>query len=74
VKLLGVERFFEGITYCDYAQAEKEGKLMAKPHRDMFWKAMKEAGARKVDDCYFVGKYLCVHKWNAVFFRGDCAC
>jgi pyrimidine and pyridine-specific 5'-nucleotidase len=57
VRLLGVEDFFEGITYCDYAQAEKEGKLLAKPHRDMFLKAMKEAGVSKVEDCYFIGEY-----------------
>jgi pyrimidine and pyridine-specific 5'-nucleotidase len=52
VKLLGVENFFEGITYCDY-NAEK---LLAKPHKDMFLKAMRDAGVESVKDCYFVGK------------------
>jgi pyrimidine and pyridine-specific 5'-nucleotidase len=52
VKLLGVDKFFEGLTYCDYA-AEK---LVAKPHKDMFMKAMREAGVESVNDCYFVGK------------------
>ncbi|KAF2429450.1 pyrimidine 5-nucleotidase [Tothia fuscella] len=50
VKLLGVERFFEGITYCDYNQE----KLLAKPHKDMYLKAMRDAGAESVGDCYFV--------------------
>jgi len=52
VKLLGVEQFFEGITYCDYAA--KDGKLLAKPHKAMFLKAMKEAGVERMQDCYFV--------------------
>ena len=56
VKLLGVDHLFEGITYCDYATGD--GKLIAKPHHDMFRKAMKESGAERVEDCYFVGKDL----------------
>ena len=40
VSLLGVERFFEGLTYCDYTQQP----LVAKPHDDMFEKAEMEAG------------------------------
>lgn len=52
VKLLGLEKFFEGITYCDYG-AEK---LLAKPHKDMFSKAMREAGVENTKDCYFVGE------------------
>ncbi|KAF2101659.1 pyrimidine 5-nucleotidase [Rhizodiscina lignyota] len=50
VKLLGVEDLFEGITFCDYA-AET---LVCKPHKDMFERAMKEAGVKDVHDCYFV--------------------
>ena len=50
VKLLGVEDCFEGITYCDYA-AEV---LLAKPHKEMFDKAEKEAGAKSREECYFV--------------------
>jgi pyrimidine and pyridine-specific 5'-nucleotidase len=52
VRLLGVDKFFEGLTYCDYA-AEK---LLAKPHKDMFMKAMRDAGVESVSDCYFVGE------------------
>jgi pyrimidine and pyridine-specific 5'-nucleotidase len=52
VKLLGVDHFFEGLTYCNYA-AEK---LLAKPHKDMFMKAMREAGVESVSDCFFVGE------------------
>lgn len=51
VSLLGVDDCFDGITFCDYG-AER---LLCKPHRDMFEKAMKEAGASSVNDCYFVG-------------------
>jgi pyrimidine and pyridine-specific 5'-nucleotidase len=54
VKLLGLDDLFEGITYCNYAA--EDGKLIAKPHQDMFQKAMKESGAQSVEDCYFVGK------------------
>ncbi|KAK4970485.1 putative suppressor of disruption of TFIIS [Elasticomyces elasticus] len=50
VKLLKVEDLFEGITYCDYG-AEK---LLCKPHKEMFLKAEKEAGARSPQDCFFV--------------------
>ncbi|KAI4739941.1 pyrimidine 5-nucleotidase [Aureobasidium sp. EXF-12298] len=50
VKLLGVEDMFEGITYCDYSAA----KFLCKPSPDMFKKAMVEAGATSVEDCYFV--------------------
>jgi len=57
VKLLGVEQFFEGITYCDYAAGKENGMLLAKPHRDMFLKAMKEAGVDEMTECYFVGEW-----------------
>jgi pyrimidine and pyridine-specific 5'-nucleotidase len=52
VQLLGIEDLFEGLTYCDYS-AER---LVAKPHKEMFMKAMKNAGAKSVNNCYFVGK------------------
>lgn len=55
VRLLGVEQFFEGITYCDYEEAETKGRLLAKPERGMWEKAMREAGVEEVEDCYFVG-------------------
>ncbi|KAG8528484.1 uncharacterized protein KY384_007402 [Bacidia gigantensis] len=54
IKILGLESVFEGITYCDYAQVP----LVAKPHREMFEKAEREAGVSVGDgrrgDCYFV--------------------
>lgn len=51
VKLLQVEDCFEGITYCDYGAKE----FVCKPHKNMYLKAMKDAGVEKVEDCYFVG-------------------
>ncbi|KAI1807140.1 pyrimidine 5-nucleotidase [Daldinia bambusicola] len=50
VRLLGIEDLFEGLTYCDYSQIP----IICKPHKDMFAKAMKEAGVDRVEDCYFV--------------------
>ncbi|EAA32593.1 pyrimidine 5-nucleotidase [Neurospora crassa] len=51
VKLLEIEDFFEGITYCDYSQTP----LICKPHEDMFKKAMREADVvDRWGDCYFV--------------------
>ena len=40
VQLLGVEDFFEGLTYCDYTKQP----LLAKPADEMFEKAEREAG------------------------------
>ena len=50
VKLLDIEDQFEGITYCDYG-AEK---LLCKPAREMFVKAMRESGATDPRECYYV--------------------
>ena len=50
VRLLGVEDCFEGVTYCDYAAKV----LLAKPHKEMFDKAEREAGATLGKECYFV--------------------
>lgn len=50
VKLLEVDDLFEGITYCDYG-AEK---FICKPNKEMYAKAMKEAGVAAMSDCYFV--------------------
>ena len=56
VTLLGVEEFFEGVTFCDYRVLP----LVAKPHTEMFEKAEREAGAYASGegggkrDCYFV--------------------
>ncbi|KIW08970.1 pyrimidine 5'-nucleotidase, variant [Verruconis gallopava] len=52
VRLLGVEKYFEGLTYCDYAAPE--GRIIAKPSREMFAKAMREAGVEDMKDCFFV--------------------
>ncbi|KAK2807863.1 hypothetical protein FQN50_005252 [Emmonsiellopsis sp. PD_5] len=73
VKLLGVEDLFEGVTYCDYAAAER---LVCKPHRDMFEKAEREAGAGAQRDggCFFVDDsgLNCTHAqargWETVHF------
>lgn len=50
VRLLGVEDLFEGVTYCDYAAKV----LLAKPHKEMYDKAEREAGAMSREECYFV--------------------
>lgn len=54
VRLLGIDDLFNGLTYCDYAQFP----FMCKPAKEMFRKAMQEAGVDKPEDCYFVGKLL----------------
>ncbi|KAF1992445.1 pyrimidine 5-nucleotidase [Aulographum hederae CBS 113979] len=52
VHLLELEDQFEGITFCDYgAQAEK---FVCKPAKEMFQKAMEEAGVKDKKNCYFV--------------------
>jgi pyrimidine and pyridine-specific 5'-nucleotidase len=51
VKLLKVDDLFEGMTYCDYASAP----FYCKPHTEMFDKAMKQAGIKSNENCYFVG-------------------
>lgn len=56
VRLLGIDDLFEGLTFCDYSEVP----LVCKPHEDMFKKAMKQAGVERVEDCYFVGKTLCL--------------
>ncbi|KAI0973387.1 pyrimidine nucleotidase [Xylaria arbuscula] len=50
VKTLGVDKMFEGITYCDYTTLP----FVSKPQEEMFAKAMMEAGAHNMEDCYFV--------------------
>jgi pyrimidine and pyridine-specific 5'-nucleotidase len=51
-RLLGVDDLFDGMTFCDYS-AEK---LLCKPSTEMYDKAMREAKATNVSDCYFVGE------------------
>ena len=55
VRLLQVDHLFDGLTYCDYSSIP----IICKPHRDMFTRAMREAGVERVEDCYFVGT-LCL--------------
>ncbi|KAJ4364643.1 putative suppressor of disruption of TFIIS [Neocucurbitaria cava] len=50
VKLLKVDDLFEGMTYCDYGSE----KFYCKPHKEMFDKAMEEAGIKSNEKCYFV--------------------
>ena len=50
VRLLGIRDLFEGMTYCDYGAPT----LLCKPSPKMFAKAMREAGAHEIKDCYFV--------------------
>ncbi|CAK7221129.1 Putative suppressor of disruption of TFIIS [Sporothrix curviconia] len=50
VRLLEIEDQFDGITFCDYSKTP----LVCKPHKDMFTKAMREAGVDRVEDCFFV--------------------
>ncbi|KAI9887222.1 MAG: hypothetical protein M1823_000970 [Watsoniomyces obsoletus] len=50
LKLLQVDDLFEGMTFCDYG-AEK---IICKPHKEMYDKAMREAGVTSSDQCYFV--------------------
>ncbi len=57
VRLLGVDDMFEGITFCDYASIP----FVCKPHKDMFAKAMRDAGVGQVGDCFFVGE--CGHSF-----------
>lgn len=52
IKLLDVEKYFDGITYCDYSTIP----FTCKPDPEMYAKAMREAGVEKYEDCYFVGK------------------
>ncbi|KAF8447065.1 Haloacid dehalogenase-like hydrolase-domain-containing protein [Terfezia claveryi] len=57
VKLLGIEDFFDGVTYCDYVQGEKDGRIVCKPQREMFEKAMHDTGlvvGRDEGRCFFV--------------------
>ncbi|KAJ2991950.1 hypothetical protein NUW58_g2333 [Xylaria curta] len=50
VKILGIDHMFDGITYCDYTTLP----FVSKPQEEMFAKAMMEAGAHNMGDCYFV--------------------
>jgi pyrimidine and pyridine-specific 5'-nucleotidase len=71
LKLLDIEPFFEGsrtkrenthigITYCDYGQEV----LICKPKKEMFEKAMMEAGVTDKDKCYFVDDSFGTFPWS----------
>lgn len=66
VRILGVDDLFEGITYCDYAAAN----LVAKPSREMYKKAMQDAGVESVQDCYFVGR-MTIHDLHTLTIADD---
>ncbi len=66
LKLLQVDDMFEGMTFCDYG-AEK---IICKPHKEMYDKAMREAGVNSPDQCYFVGQFQrSIHSVVAPFMR-----
>ncbi|KXH35329.1 pyrimidine 5'-nucleotidase [Colletotrichum simmondsii] len=50
VRLLGIDDLFDGLTYCDYAQYP----FVCKPAKEMFRRAMEQAGVETPGDCYFV--------------------
>ena len=50
VRILGVERYFEGITFCDYASE----KLVLKPSQKMYAVAERDADVGDVRRCFFV--------------------
>lgn len=54
IRLLEIEEFFEGITYCDYSDVP----LLCKPKPEMYQKAMRQAGVERYEDCFFVGELL----------------
>ncbi|KAH0434281.1 pyrimidine 5'-nucleotidase [Colletotrichum camelliae] len=66
VKLLRIDDLFDGLTFCDYGAQP----LVCKPAKEMYLRAMKEAGVEKMEDCYFVDdSYLNCQKateygWN----------
>ncbi|KAF4455578.1 pyrimidine 5'-nucleotidase [Fusarium austroafricanum] len=70
VRLLGVEDLFEGLTYCDYSKIP----FVCKPQKDMYLKAMKEAGVSDLSKCFFVDDSYnnCVGArkagWTAIHF------
>lgn len=49
VRILGVEQYFEGITFCDYAS----GKLVLKPSQKMYAAAERDANVDDVRQCFF---------------------
>ncbi|KAK1489802.1 pyrimidine 5'-nucleotidase [Colletotrichum tamarilloi] len=62
VRLLGIDDLFDGLTYCDYAQYP----FVCKPAKEMFRRAMEQAGVENPGDCYFVGKLLTPENFGTV--------
>jgi pyrimidine and pyridine-specific 5'-nucleotidase len=52
VKILEIDDFFDGLTYCDYSSVP----FLCKPQKAMYLKAMREAGVQNMKNCFFVGK------------------
>lgn len=50
VRILGVDRYFEGITFCDYASS----KLVLKPSQEMYAVGEREADVGDARECFFV--------------------
>jgi pyrimidine and pyridine-specific 5'-nucleotidase len=50
LNILGVTDCFQGVTFCDYAEPD----FACKPDAAFYVKTMKEAGAERVEDCWFV--------------------
>lgn len=76
VKLLEIEEFFEGITFCDY----KSLPLVCKPNHEFFNHCMEEVG-KKPEQCYFVDDNHANASaarelgWNAIHFNeSDIGC
>lgn len=50
IRILGIERYFEGITFCDYASKQ----LVLKPSQKMYAVVERDADVGGVRDCFFV--------------------
>ena len=52
LRILGVEGFFEDVTFCEYGVLP----FLCKPQHGMYRKAMVEAGVEDLGACFFVGE------------------
>lgn len=70
VKLLGIEEFFEGISFCDY----KHLPLICKPNAEFFYRCQETVG-KAPEKCYFVDDSHANASaardigWNAIHFN-----
>jgi pyrimidine and pyridine-specific 5'-nucleotidase len=60
VNLLQIDDLFEGITYCDYSNPP----LICKPSQVMYDKAEKDANALSPEQCYFVGQFCLLSRFQ----------